>query len=31
MEEGVQATKEVMGWFEERHNDNEKKLFFGGE
>ena len=32
LEEGVQATTEVMGWFEERNNDGkEERLMFGEE
>ena len=32
LEEGVQVVKEVMGWFEERNNDNkEERLVFGEE
>ena len=32
LEEGVQKTKEVMGWFEERNNDGRggKVEFWGG-
>ena len=32
LDEGVQTTKEVMGWFEERNNDGkEERLVFGEE